>query len=157
MRNWLCVLYIVLHYTVINCGFVWQTVGRWCHRPSRYSPCVRPQSQRSPQCPTATYQVRRLPHVTGFVRSPENPGKSSWISKLKFSDLESPRIRRPCSWKIVEKILWSTGILPRLRLRSHRHDLRVLVHVRVYIYGLSVSRTSFTRTSGAFTVTCTST
>ena len=46
--------------------------------------------------------------------------------------------------------------------QTHRHTdsdrmTRVRVRVRVCVYGLSVTRTSFTRTSAAFAVTCTST
>ena len=47
----------------------------------------------------------------------------------------------------------SSGAAPALRLRSHRHEYEY-----VYVSGfLFMTRRSFTRTTGAFTVTCTST
>ena len=54
-----------------------------------------------------------------------------------------------------QKICTSVG--PSLRLRSHRHEREYEYESGVSVYGLSVTRTSFTRMSGAYAVTCTST
>jgi len=55
----------------------------------------------------------------------------------------------------MEAIEGQIGVITELgvRLRSHR----VRVRVQVFVYVSSVTRTSFTRTSGVFAVTCAST